>query len=398
MTKKIVVFLTVLILISISIASFGATTGELSNKINDINNSIDEAENRQDEISEEKNEIMKEVEVLNAEIEQKEDEISTLNAELKTLNNEISELQSQLNEQERKYNEQYELFCKRAVAQYKTGKATYLDVLLNSKSLSEFVSKYYLIQKIAELDTKLLNDIEQKKTEIEASKRELDAKQATLTEKQSKLKVEEIALTNKKGNKNKYIAQLNEEDKKLQEQIDQLMEERKEAEREQAEIARQNANNGGGYTYSGGQLLVPCNYTRVSSGFGYRGASATGGVGSSNHKGIDFAAPKGTSIVSAESGVVIKVVSGCTHNYPKTYSTRCSCGGGFGNYVMVSHGGGLVTLYGHCTSINVSVGQTVTRGQQIATVGSTGYSTGNHLHFGVLLNGTYVNPSSYLGG
>ncbi len=397
MTKKIVVFLTVLILVSISIASFATTSGEINNKINEINSNIDDAENRQDEINDEKEAIIKEVEALNAEIEQKEDEIATLNSELKTLNAEIEELQKQINEQERKYNEQYELFCKRAVAQYKTGKATYLDVLLNSKSLSEFVSKYYLIQKIAELDKKLLNEIEQKKTEIEASKKELDSKQDKLKEKQSKLKLEEITLTNKKGNKNKYISQLNEEDRKLQEQIDQWMQERKEAENELAEIARQNANNSGGYTYSGGQLLRPCNYTRISSYFGYRGASATGGVGSSNHKGMDFAAPKGTSIVAAESGVVIKVVSGCSHNYPKTYSTRCSCGGGFGNYVMVSHGGGLVTLYGHCTSINVSVGQTVARGQQIATVGSTGYSTGNHLHFGVLLNGTYVNPASYLG-
>lgn len=92
-------------------------------------------------------------------------------------------------------------------------------------------------------------------------------------------------------------------------------------------------------------------------------------------------------------GYVIKVTNGCPHNKPG----KCGCGGGFGNYVMVSHGSGLVTLYAHCTSINVSTGQNVTKGQTIATVGSTGNSTGAHLHFSVLLNGTYVNPAPYLG-
>ena len=108
-----------------------------------------------------------------------------------------------------------------------------------------------------------------------------------------------------------------------------------------------------------------------------------------------MAAPKGTSILAAESGTVISVYTGCTHNYGKTKS--CGCGGGYGNYIMINHGGGLVTLYGHCTSINVSTGSKVSRGDLIATVGTTGASTGYHLHFGVLLNGTYVNPAPYIG-
>ena len=157
------------------------------------------------------------------------------------------------------------------------------------------------------------------------------------------------------------------------------------------------AGNNSAFNYTGGQLNMPCNYTRISSRFGYRGSAATGGVGSSNHKGVDFAAPKGNSIFAAEDGVVIKVSKTCTHNYAKTYRTRCSCGGGFGNYLMVSHGNGLVTLYGHCTDIYVSVGDVVSRGDTIATVGCTGYSTGNHLHFSVLLDGTYVDPAPYLG-
>ena len=350
-------------------------------------------------IKDEQDSIMKELESLNVEIEQKEEEIDNLNKELSTLNSEISTLETQLKEEQKKYDNQYDLLCRRILAQYKAGKTSFLDVILNSSSLSDFVSRYYFVEMVAEFDENLLNNIKTKKTEIENAKSELDKKKASLSEKQAQLKKEEKLLSNNKANKNKYISQLSDEQKEIQKQNDELLQERKQAEREIQEFARQQAaNSAGGHVYTGGKLTWPCpNYTRISSYFGYRGSAATGGVGSSNHKGIDMAAPKGVSILSADTGVVIKVSNTCTHNYAKTAATRCHCGGGFGNYIMVSHGGGLVTLYGHCTSINVSVGDTVSAGQQIGTVGCTGYSTGNHLHFSVLLNGTYVNPAPYLG-
>ncbi len=398
MTKKIVCIFLIIMILSVSIVSFAVTQGELQNKVNELNTQIDQTENRIDEINGEVDAVTKEINNLSAEIEEKEDQIAVLNQELKTLNDEISKLEAELKDEEEKYNDRYDKFCKRIVAQYKSGKVSYLDVLLNAKSLSEFVSKYYYLEKIADLDTKILNDIEERKNQIENNKKTLDEKKSELTDKQTQLKREEINLSNKKANKNKYVSQLTAEQQEQQRQLDELNEQKRQTNNEIAELAIQNGNKGGGYVYSGGILTFPApNYTRISSGFGYRGSAATGGVGSSNHKGMDLAAPSGSPIVAAESGVVIKVVTGCTHNYPKTYSTRCSCGGGYGNYLMISHGGNLVTLYGHCSTISVSTGQTVTAGQQIATVGCTGYSTGNHLHFGVLLNGTYVNPASYLG-
>ena len=398
MTKKIISVIIAIIILSISVMSFATTTKELNDKVSELEQNINDAQGKIGDIKTEVKTVEQELEELTEEIAAKEDEIEELTEELKKLNNEITEFEGKIDEQEQKYNEQYDLFCKRLVAQYKMGKVSYLDVLLNSKSLTDFVSKYYIIEKIAEYDNKLLTQIEEQKEELEKVKAELEKKKDTLKEKETKLKSERIALSNKKTIKNRYVAQLTDEQKELQKQIEAATEEKRQVEAEIRAIAAKAANNNsGGFTYTGGQLNIPCSYTRISSRFGYRGSAATGGVGSSNHKGVDFAAPKGNSIFAAESGVVIKVSNTCTHNYAKTYSTRCSCGGGFGNYVMVSHGNGLVTLYGHCTDIYVKVGDTVSRGQTIATVGTTGYSTGNHLHFSVLLNGTYVDPAPYLG-
>ena len=176
----------------------------------------------------------------------------------------------------------------------------------------------------------------------------------------------------------------------------------KEVERQWQELAKQAAANANGHVYTGGRLEWPVPvYSRITSYFGYRGSGATGGVGTANHNGYDIAAPHNSAVLSAEAGVVIKVINACSHDYPKTAKNKCNCGGGYGNYIMINHGG-LVTLYGHLAtgSIKVKVGDTVSRGQTIAGVGSCGWSTGYHLHFSVILgngSGKYVNPGDYLG-
>ncbi len=117
----------------------------------------------------------------------------------------------------------------------------------------------------------------------------------------------------------------------------------------------------------------------------------------SSHKGIDIGTAKGTAIHAAAAGTVTTVCTGCPHNYPGFSSAKgCRCGGGYGNYVIVTHGNGVQTLYAHCTSISVKAGQKVSQGQTIATVGSTGNSTGNHLHFEVRVNGVPQNPFNYV--
>lgn len=395
MIKKLVSTILVLILLSLPIVAVAATSSELTNQRNELRNNINEAEEKIDDIRGTVSETMKEIDKINDEISQKEDEISAIKAEVSKLTDEVDKLTENLKEAQEKYDKQYDVLCTRLVAQYKNGSVSYLDVLLNSSTLTEFISNYYLVGKIAESDTKLLDDIEEQKSTIETAKREMELKKEKVVEKQTQLELEEIALTNKKSSKNKYISQLNSEEKELQSQIDEYNNKLKQVDREIAALA---ASSGGGHVYTGGPLEWPVPvYKRISSYFGYRGSAATGGVGTANHNGYDISANHYSDIVSAEAGTVIKVVSGCTHDYPKTFKTRCYCGGGYGNYLMISHNG-LTTLYGHCASINVSVGQKVSRGQKIAEVGSCGWSTGYHLHFSVINgSGTYVNPGDYLG-
>lgn len=148
-------------------------------------------------------------------------------------------------------------------------------------------------------------------------------------------------------------------------------------------VAAKGVNTSNQKVNLGISLIRPVSGT-VTSRFGARWGRS--------HKGIDIGAPKGTNIKAAATGTVTTVQTGCTHNY---YG-NCGCGGGYGNYVIVSHGNGVQTLYGHCTSILVKKGQSVSQGQTIATVGSTGQSYGNHLHLEIRVGGIAQNPQNYL--
>jgi murein DD-endopeptidase MepM/ murein hydrolase activator NlpD len=128
------------------------------------------------------------------------------------------------------------------------------------------------------------------------------------------------------------------------------------------------------------------NHYNVSSGVGERWGTY--------HKGLDITGESGTAIYAAEYGTVVRMNNSCTHNYGK--SSSCGCGGGYGNYVIIDHGNGFLTLYGHLTQATVEVGDTVKRGDQIGLMGTTGYSTGTHLHFELRYNGYITNPASFL--
>ncbi len=397
MIKKIISIIMILMLIAVPIVSQAATIDELNAQKAQLEKEKQEAAARQKEIERQINSTKSELDKLNDEIEAKEYEISITTAELNILNSQVEILKGQLEEAEKKYNERYDMLCKRLAAQYKRGSASYLDILLTSSSLADFISNYYIIGKIAELDTALLDDIEEQQRTITESKKEVEKKQSEVEDKKKQLDVEEKTLINKKANKNKYISQLSAEEQALQKDIDKFNSQIKQHDNEILEIVRQQAAANGGGNWDGGKLQWPVpSSKRITSYFGYRGSAATGGVGTANHNGYDIGANHYSDIVAAETGRVIKVVSGCTHDYPKTFATRCYCGGGYGNYLMIDHGNGLVTLYGHVSSIHVSVGQIVARGQKVASVGSCGWSTGYHLHFSVIHNGTYVNPGNYV--
>ena len=255
----------------------------------------------------------------------------------------------------------------------------FLDVILSSSSFSDFLSNYFLVSEILENDSDLLTSIENQKNKIEKSKESLEDKEKSLKTKKAEQEKIQVVLKNQKSEKQSKVANLNAEEKKLSSQIDEYNKalQQLETAAKKASQASYSSNT----KYVGGKMLWPCpSSTRITSTFG--GRASPGGIGSTNHKGIDIGASSGAAIVAALDGKVV---------YTGYNTAR-------GNYVMIDHGGGIITLYQHGLngSIKVSTGQSVSKGQTIMGVGSTGYSTGPHLHFEVWENGTPVNPIKYV--
>lgn len=370
--KKLISLLIIIVLVSFSIGSAFATTQD---ELNSLNSQKNQAQQELEGVQTELSETMKEIDKLTQSISENEEEVAKLNEQLTVLIKEIEETKKQLEETEELYNKEEELLEKRLVTSYKSGGASYLDVLLNSSSLSDFISNYYYISKIAESDRELLERIESEKIKIQTTKEELEKKQNEYKEAKANIEKINITLKNSRMIKDNYVAELSENEKSLQSKIDEYDAGIASIEAEIRRAQAQNINSD--LHYEGGVMSWPLpGYSGTSSSFGYRYHPITGVW--RMHTGLDIPAPAGTSIRAAEDGVV----------QTSTYN------GSYGNYLLIYHGGTTYTLYAHCSALYKLVGDTVTKGEVIAAVGTTGSSTGNHLHFEVRQNGTYINPSS----
>ncbi|MCQ2553053.1 MAG: peptidoglycan DD-metalloendopeptidase family protein [Clostridia bacterium] len=301
----------------------------------------------------------KQINALNKEINNTKAKIVETLAELEALQAEIDAHNSNLNDRLR--------------AMYKNGSIGILSVLLGSKSMSDFLTNMEMSKKIYSSDEDLLEDMQtayevvvQKKEELAQLKEKLIAQQEEATAYKAGLDESEAKLAQQKKN-------VENNNSMLEAQIDEL---NKEAEKLVAEILALQSKE----AYTGGTMCWPAkSSTRVTSPFGNRRHPVLKKY--KLHTGIDIGAGMGTDILAANSGKVIKAA----------YNA-----GGYGYYVMIDHGGGIVTLYAHSSKLLVSAGDIVVRGQTIAKVGSTGMSTGPHLHFEVRVNGQYVNPLDYV--
>lgn len=392
MKTKLNLIVSVLLIIMLICSTVYSTYAITQQDVNDAKNELNEIEKELEETKKKLSKESQNIDILDGEISNAQYNLDVIQAELNTLQSDVNKLETELQQKTKEYDEKYDIACERIVAQYKYGNINYLDVLLNSRSLTELLSNWYMINQVVEADEDFLTELENEKETIENNKAILEEKKSKVEEQKVQAQREKTALTNKRNERQRLVLELSEAEKQLE--IEKQAAAKDYADKEAAwrKLAAENGNSGG--SYAGGSLGFPLqSYKRVSSYFGSRGSPLIGG--SSYHKGIDLAANGGTPIYAAESGTVISVYTGCVHNYGKSKS--CGCGSGFGNYIMVSHGGGLVTVYAHCATINVGLNQKVSKGATIGTVGSTGASTGYHLHFGVLLNGTYVDPAPYIG-
>lgn len=380
MLKKIIATL-VIILLSLSILT-SSVRASLESQKSDLEDKIDSAQEKKEEVKEEISDALKDIEELSTSIEENEDKLADINSKLVKLNKEIAETKKELEETQEKYNKQEEALKEKMIFTYEMEKTTYLDVLLNSKGILDFISNYYLISEILQNDNDLLESIEEQKNKIEKDKKELENKQKEVKTQKAEQEKVNVVLSNQKTQKQNKVSQLSEEEKKLQKEIDKY---NSEIRRVENEIRNAAINAGDKYTGSisgSGVLAWPLPYkAKITSYFGNREQPVPGA--STNHRGIDIGVPVGTKVYSAADGYVV------TRGYS---SVR-------GYYIMVKHADNLYTFYQHLNSFAAQVGQNVKKGETIAYSGNSGIGSGPHLHFEVRTGinyGSEVNPLNYL--
>ena len=342
----------------------------------ELQNQIDEANGELENVQNELSENLQQVQKLDEKIASSQTELDELNAKITELQTSIDQVGAELQKAEESYNSQKKLLDDRLVEIYEEGEIRYLDVLLSSKNMSEFLSTYFLVTELVDYDKQLLEDMGEKKHEIELSKEKLDNEQEELaTIKANQTKTAKI-VENTKTVRENFIAKLSEEEKQIQSQIDEYNRQFDEVNAEILKLAMDGIDT----QYIGGELAWPVpGYTRITSKYGMRTHPITGVY--KLHTGVDIGAPMGANFVAANDGIVVKA----------------GYNGAYGNMVIIDHGGGIQTLYAHGSEITVNVGDTVKRGETVVLkVGSTGYSTGAHAHFEVRINGVTTDPLPYI--
>ncbi len=328
-------------------------------------------------------EIAGEIDRINGDIAAKEEQLRATTAEL-----ELARADAE---------EQYGDMKLRIRYMYEKGDTGFLELLLSSANLTEFFNRAEYVQKISEYDRRQLNryealcrDVKGKQQRLEQEKAELlslrgeerakqESVKALMAEKLKEIECYSAEIGDAQDELSSYSAQIAAQEEEIR-AVEAAVKKREEEER-----ARLEAQGGGEGRSAAKKSLGDIRFTwpcpassRVSSGFGRRSSPTRGA--SSYHQGIDIAAATGTAIVAAAEGDVV----------------TASYSGSAGNYIMISHGGGVYSLYMHCSQLDVSTGQHVSAGQTIGKVGSTGISTGPHLHFGIRSGGQYLDPSSYV--
>ena len=355
-----------------AVHSDASEISETEKKAEELENQKKAAEGEKASLENQLNGIVSEMDKTKSEIEAKEAEIRTKEEEL---------VQAKVDE-----NEQYESMKKRIKYMYENGNSQFIEILCESKSIGEFLNNAEYISTISQYDRDMLVEFQQIVKAVEEQEKTLKEEYAELESMQNSLIAKQEELNELLESKAEELEKISADLGATKEKLEQLKAAAAEAARkqeEQARLAAASANAGAGagaaVVSGNGMFTHPCpGYSRISSEFGWREAPIAGA--GNNHKGMDFAASTGTPIYAAAAGKVTIARSSATA----------------GNWVVIDHGNGLQTYYMHASALYVSEGQSVSKGQNIAAVGSTGQSTGPHLHFQVMQNGSPVNPRSYL--
>lgn len=322
---------------------------------------------------------------LDAQVQNLQSQIDGLNAQISGLDASISEKDAAIAEKQANIDRDVETLKERLCAIYMMGDASTLEIILQSESVIDMAQKVELLNMITEHDTKLIQQLSADMEAIAAERQEIEGQKEEVADARSELESRRTELASVQAEADRVLQELNQSVAAVQEESERIAKEKAEADQAvddwlkdyYASQAQGGSSGSGGYTSTGNFTWPVPGFTRLTTQFQ---EWTYGGY----HRGIDIASTGGRSIygapiVAADSGKVIK--AGWNNSY--------------GNCVYIDHGGGYVTRYAHASSLAVSQGQTVTKGQTIAYVGNTGDSFGAHLHFEVILNGNLQNPMNY---
>lgn len=355
-----------------------------------------------------KNELSATVEALDAQLTNVQEVLVELGEDIDRKTKQVENIKNRLREAEANQDEQYASMKQRIKFMYEKGDTAYITMVFGAQNLTDMLNKAEYIEEVSAYDRQLLNEYTETKYRVINLKDKLEVEQASLLETQEQAEIQEYQMSmlidQKNGEIEKYESEISTKEDAIKEYEAMIASQNAtiaaleasilQAEREADALQKELEESGLSdndidssssskpvttqQVFSGPFCMPAPSYTRVSDDYGNRIHPILGVK--QFHNGIDFAAPGGSPILAAQSGTVIAAA----------YSST------MGNYIMINHGGGVITIYMHASALYVSAGQTVTKGQKIAAVGTTGRSTGNHLHFSVRVNGSYVSPWSYL--
>ena len=368
---------------------------------------IDDLKQQQTELNSEKNDIKKRLDAIGddkaAALEKKrlldeecaviQDEIDVYDAQIAAYDAQITQTEQEIAETEEKEKAQYELFCKRARATEESGRTSYWEIIFKATSVTDLLSRIDFVNEIMDYDRRVIQDLKDTRSELEEKKSTLEEAKAEQAAARETLVERKAELDERRSEADALVKEIQSQEGEYQDALDSIEAEEEAIQamivKKSEEMAAQGNPNTGNATTgvvtswmgAGGYMWPEKASKKITSPFGKR--SSPGGIGSTNHKGVDIGGVGYTTqVLASKAGTVI------VSQYSNSY----------GNYVVVSHGSGNTTLYAHMSSRSVSAGQYVQQGQVLGITGSTGNSTGPHLHFEITEGGVRVNPLDYLTG